>query len=216
MFFILIFLHTFSKIGIYNLLYILSHSLQVNYICISCFVKNGIHHQLRVSGINRTMYWLSYLIGDLLMCILSLIVLFILVAAMNIKSLNMSALFLVLVAFILHVLGNDLFCYTISLTTKKSMRCTLHILMIYVSLFCNIITWNIVSYLVLESWVNPYFDSLNCFTVSFTARVMSFFLSFLLDVLSELTAWNVSNFRDLFLIFKTIAAVTIFLETNTT
>ena len=94
----------------------------VIYICISCFVKDGIHHQLRVSGVNRLMYWLSYFIGDVLKFILPLIVLFICLAVANNKSLNMSWSFLGLVflAFILHVPGNLLFVYTFSIVFKNS------------------------------------------------------------------------------------------------
>ena len=116
----------------------------VNYIYISCFVKDGIRHQLRVSGMNRVMYWLSYLIGDLLMFILPLIVLFICIAAINIKSLNMSAsLFLVFVTFILHVPGNVLFVYTFSFIFKnwETVQNTMPTILNLVSLFWNIITY---------------------------------------------------------------------------
>ena len=143
---------------------------------------------------NRIMYWLSNLIGDLLMIILPLIVFFICIATINIKPLNMSAsLFLVFAAFILHVLGNVLFVYTFSFICDSAA-----IFLNLVSLFYNIITLNIVSYLVLEARGNSNFYSSSCFTDNFTAWGIRFFLSFLLDVRSEFTEWNVSNFRDLF------------------
>ena len=143
---------------------------------------------------NRIMYWLSNLIGDLLMFILPLIVFFICIAAINTKPLNMSAsLFLVFAAFILHVLGNVLFAYTFSFIFDSST-----IFLNFVSLFYNIITLNIVSYLVLEARGNSNFYSSSWFTDNFTAWGIRFFLSFLLDVRSEFTDWNVSNFRDLF------------------
>ena len=137
------------------------------------------------------MYWLSHIIGDLLMFVLPLIVLFICIAAINTKSLNMSAsLFMVFVAFILHVLGNVSFVYTFSFIFDIPAT-----ILNTVSLFCNIITLNIVGYSVLEPWGNSNLYSSIWFTVNFTGWVMSFFLSFLLDVRSELTDWNVSNFR---------------------
>ena len=143
---------------------------------------------------NRIMYWLSNLIGDLLMFILPLIVVFICIAAINTKPLNMSAsLFLVFAAFILHLLGNVLFVYTFSFIFDSST-----IFLNFVSLFYNIITLNIVSYLVLEARGNSNFYSSSWFTDNFTAWGIRFFLSFLLDVRSEFTDWNVSNFRDLF------------------
>ena len=92
------------------------------------------------------MYWLSHIIGDLLMFVLPLIVLFICIAAINTKSLNMSAsLFMVFVAFILHVPGNVSFVYTFSFIFDISAT-----ILNTVSLFCNIITLNIVGYSVLE------------------------------------------------------------------
>ena len=137
------------------------------------------------------MYWLSHIIGDLLMFVLPLIVLFICIAAINTKSLNMSAsLFMVFVAFILHVLGNVSFVYTFSFIFDIPAT-----ILNTVSLFCNIITLNILGYSVLEPWGNSNLCSSIWFTVNFTGWVMSFFLSFLLDVRSELTDWNVSNFR---------------------
>ena len=143
---------------------------------------------------NRIMYWLSNLIGDLLMFILPLIVVFICIATINTKPLNMSAsLFLVFAAFILHLLGNVLFVYTFSFIFDSST-----IFLNFVSLFYNIITLNIVSYLVLEARGNSNFYSSSWFTDNFTAWGIRFFLSFLLDVRSEFTDWNVSNFRDLF------------------
>ena len=143
---------------------------------------------------NRIMYWLSNLIGDLLMFILPLIVFFICIAAINTKPLNMStSLFLVFAAFILHVLGNVLFVYTFSFIFDSST-----IFLNFVSLFYNIITLNIVSYLVLEARGNSNFYSSSWFTDNFTAWGIRFFLSFLLDVRSEFTDWNVSNFRDFF------------------
>ena len=143
---------------------------------------------------DRKMYWLSHIIGDLLMFVLPLIVLFICIAAINTKSLNMSAsLFMVFVAFILHVLGNVSFVYTFSFIFDIPAT-----ILNTVSLFCNIITLNIVGYSVLEPWGNSNLCSSIWFTVNFTGWVMSFFLSFLLDVRSELTDWNVSNFRYLF------------------
>ena len=143
---------------------------------------------------DRKMYWLSHIIGDLLMFVLPLIVLFICIAAINIKSLNMSAsLFMVFVAFILHVPGNVSFAYTFSFIFDISAT-----ILNTVSLFCNIITLNILGYSVLEPWGNSNLCSSIWFTVNFTGWVMSFFLSFLLDVRSELTDWNVSNFRYLF------------------
>ena len=140
------------------------------------------------------MYWLSHIIGDLLMFVLPLIVLFICIAAINTKSLNMSAsLFMVFVAFILHVLGNVSFVYTFSFIFDIPAT-----ILNTVSLFCNIITLNILGYSVLEPWGNSNLCSSIWFTVNFTGWVMSFFLSFLLDVRSELSDWNVSNFRYLF------------------
>ena len=140
------------------------------------------------------MYWLSHIIGDLLMFVLPLIVLFICIAAINTKSLNMSAsLLMVFVAFILHVPGNVSFVYTFSFIFDISAT-----ILNTVSLFCNIITLNILGYSVLEPWGNSNLCSSIWFTVNFTGWVMSFFLSFLLDVRSELTDWNVSNFRYLF------------------
>ena len=140
------------------------------------------------------MYWLSHIIGDLLMFVLPLIVLFICIAAINTKSLNMSAsLFMVFVAFILHVPGNVSFVYTFSFIFDISAT-----ILNTVSLFCNIITLNILGYSVLEPWGNSNLCSSIWLTVNFTGWVMSFFLSFLLDVRSELTDWNVSNFRYLF------------------
>ena len=80
------------------------------------------------------------------MFILPLIVLFTCIAAINTKSLNMSAsLFLVFVAFILQLPGNVLFVYTSSFIFDISAT-----ILNIVSLFCNIITLKIVSYLVLE------------------------------------------------------------------
>ena len=143
---------------------------------------------------DRKMYWLSHIIGDLLMFVLPLIVLFICIAAINTKSLNMSAsLFMVFVAFILHVPGNVSFVYTFSFIFDISAT-----ILNTVSLFCNIITLNILGYSVLEPWGNSNLCSSIWFTVNFTGWVMSFFLSFLLDVRSELSDWNVSNFRYLF------------------
>ena len=143
---------------------------------------------------DRKMYWLSHIIGDLLMFVLPLIVLFICIAAINTKSLNMSAsLFMVFVAFILHVPGNVSFVYTFSFIFDISAT-----ILNTVSLFCNIITLNILGYSVLEPWGNSNLCSSIWLTVNFTGWVMSFFLSFLLDVRSELTDWNVSNFRYLF------------------
>ena len=140
---------------------------------------------------DRKMYWLSHIIGDLLMFVLPLIVLFICIAAINTKSLNMSAsLFMVFVAFILHVPGNVSFVYTFSFIFDISAT-----ILNTVSLFCNIITLNILGYSVLEPWGNSNLCSSIWLTVNFTGWVMSFFLSFLLDVRSELTDWNVSNFR---------------------
>ena len=131
---------------------------------------------------NRIMYWLSYLIGDLLMFILPLIVLFIWIPVFNIKSLNMSAsLCLVFVAFILHVPGNVVFVYTLSIFLKN-LRIVKNIwypILSVVSLFCNFITLNIVSFLVLEPWSNSNFYSPCWFTVRFTAWGMPFFLIFL-------------------------------------
>ena len=158
------------------------------------FFKNGIRHQLLVSGMDRKMYWLSYLIGDLLMFVLPLIVLFICIAAINTKSLNMSAsLFMVFVALILHVPGNVSFVYIFSFIFDISAT-----ILNTVSLFYNIITLNVVSYSVPESWGNSNLYFSIWFTVNFTGWVMPFFLSFLLDVRSALTDWNVSNFRYLF------------------
>ena len=143
------------------------------------------------------MYWLSYLTGDLLMFILPLIVLFISIVAVNAKALNMSAsLFLIFVAFILHVPGNVLFCYTFSFIFKnlRILQVWLWVILLMVSLFCKIITFNIASYLVLEPWSNSNFYSSSWCTVSFTAWGMPFFFFFLLDVRSGLTDWNLSNF----------------------
>ena len=112
----------------------LSVCLYVNYICISCFVKNGIRRQLRVSGMSRKVYWLSYLISHLLMFVLPLIILIICIFAFNIKSLKMKAsLILVIVACILHLLGNLLFVYTFSFIFGKFTT-----ILNFVSLFCNI------------------------------------------------------------------------------
>ena len=112
----------------------LSVCLYVNYICISCFVKNGIRRQLRVSGMSRKVYWLSYLISHLLMFVLPLIILIICIFAFNIKSLKMKAsLILVIVACILHLLGNLLFVYTFSFIFGKITT-----ILNFVSLFCNI------------------------------------------------------------------------------
>ena len=158
------------------------------------FVKNGIRHQLQVSGINRISYWISHLIGHLLMCILSLIVLLICIAVINIKSLNMSAsLFLLSVAFVLHLLGNLLFVYTFSFISS-----TLTKILYPVSLLCNIITLDIMNYLVPDPWRNSNFYSPSWFTVSFTVRGMPFFLPFLFHVHSELADWSVYIFEYLF------------------
>ena len=139
---------------------------------------------------NRMVYWLSYLIGDLLMFVLPLIALFISIVAFNVKSLNMSAsLCLIFMAFILHVPGNVLFAYTISFITKnwRMLEYWSWLTLVMVSLFCNKITFNIVSYLILDPWGNSNFYFSSWCTISFTAWGMPFFFSFLLDVRSELT-----------------------------
>ena len=147
------------------------------------------------------MYWLSYLVGDLLMLILPLIVLFISIVAVNVKSLNMSvSLCLIFMAFILHVPGTVFFTYTLSVILKnwELWRFWTWTILVMVSSFCNKIAFNIVSYLVLEPWGNSNFYSSSWCTVSFTAWGLPFFFSFLLDVRIELTDWNVSNFGHLF------------------
>ena len=166
---------------------------------------------------NRMVYWLSYLIGDLLMFVLPLIALFISIVAFNVKSLNMSAsLCLIFMAFILHVPGNVLFAYTFSFITKnwRMLEYWSWLTLVMVSLFCNKITFNIVSYLILDPWGNSNFYFSSWCTISFTAWGMPFFFSFLLDVRSELTH------RSEFLIFDIFSNDNCwcynFLETNTT
>ena len=132
---------------------------------------------------NRIMYWLINLIGVILMFILPLIVFLICIVAFNTKPLNMSAsLFLVFAAFILHVLGNVLFVNTFSFIFN-----TPTIFLNFVSLFYNIITLKIVSYLVEEPRGNSSFYSSSWFTVNFAVSGIPFFLFLLLDVRSEFT-----------------------------
>ena len=104
---------------------------------------------------NRIMYWLSYLIYDILIFVVPLIVLIICIVAAKIKWLNMNwFLFVVLVSYMLHVPDNLLFVYTLSFVFGKSTK-TLNL----VSLFCDIITISILTYLVLEPWCNSNFYS---------------------------------------------------------
>ena len=104
---------------------------------------------------NRIIYWLSYLINDILIFVVPLIVLIICIVAAKIKSLNMNwSLFVVFVSYMLHVPDNLLFIYTLSFIFGKSTK-----ILNFVSLFCNIITINILTYLALEPWCNTNFYS---------------------------------------------------------
>jgi len=69
-------------------------------------VKNrqeGLRHQLRVSGVNRLIYWLHFAVGDLFLYIFPTLAIFILIAAFDIKAFNnptaLGCLFLLLLLY---------------------------------------------------------------------------------------------------------------------
>ncbi|XP_065066088.1 cholesterol transporter ABCA5-like [Rhopilema esculentum] len=82
--------------------------------------QEGLRHQLRVSGVSRWVYWLHFLVGDLLLYIIPTVIVFILIAAFDIKSLNNStALGCVFLLFLLYNPVSLLFAYVISFAFNK-------------------------------------------------------------------------------------------------
>ena len=77
-------------------------------------------HQLRVSGVNRLIYWLQFIVGDLVLYIFPIVAIFILVAAFDIKALNNStALGCLFLLLLLYNPVSLLFGYVVSFAFNK-------------------------------------------------------------------------------------------------